>query len=213
MSKIIDDFNEYFCEIDGRGPSGTRAGFLVELSEWLAQNDSACLVTQDYPSAYDGWKLLDELSALPNCMELDSLLELVWDIFAFEMGKTEWHPWVGTLNPLQNEPFDSSYARLFRKGFLVYECLGGAYLEPFSYACGFWPTPQALIDEVATYLSENSINKFCTSAHTVLCRHEDLLNVGHVLDDQVILNSIEKRLVQLLNAKEGDCFERFLAAP
>ena len=204
QTNIIEDFQKYFCEIDGNTPTESPAGFLLEVSQWLAENDSNRLLIQDYPSSYDGWKLLDELAALPNCMVLDPLLELVWYIFDFETNKTDWHPWFGQFDPLYGIEFTSVYGILFRKGFLKYHGGGASDIGIFNFAYDWWPSPSDLVGELRLHLDQSAQYSFCKSLNEILTYHERRLKVETFDFTEVDLRLIQSRIEMLISADDTD---------
>ena len=177
MTNITEDFKTYFFKVDGQSLLKTPNSFLLELNVWLENHGSNQLLLKDNLGTYDGWKLLDELAALPNCMVLDPLLELVWDVFDFEMGKTDWHPWYGQFDPLFEMDFDSTYAKLFRKGFLKYHNVGASNTEIFNYAYHWWSSPSSLTKDLYSYLNPQAKKLFCKSAHAAIMKHEARLQI------------------------------------
>ena len=146
--------------------------------EYLTQIEPSQFLTK-YPSDVDkyyvGESLLDreffseDFIRNLNPEKRDRILAIAWQMFDDEKAKTDWHPWNGQVDILENDdmrrPF---FAAMFREGFIKYEPLNhkgeqGNFLWVFNSAYSWWRDLTHFFEEVELHYDHQTYEKFMSN--------------------------------------------------
>jgi hypothetical protein len=165
----------------------------VEPSQFLAKYPS------DDDKYYVGESLLDpkffseDFIRNLNPEKRDRLLAIAWQMFDDEKAKTDWHPWRGQFDILENDDIKRPlFAAMFREGFIKYEPLNhkgeqGNFLWVFNSAYSWWRDLTHFFEEVALYYDHQTYEKFMSNFLNAF-----VLEINKFDEDETIDPSIVK---------------------